>query len=104
DAGAERVIKPVTPRFDPEHDPDDREVEKENQVRDLAVRKGDGDNRRAAGDGPIRRDIEPLPPDHDATQLAAIKMRHGVDVARIVKAFRSEEHTSELQSLAYLVC
>ena len=86
DTRAECVVKTVTPRLDPEHHPDNREIEKENDVRHFAVRKRDGDNGRAAGDGPVRRDVEPLPPDHDASEFAAIKMRHRIDVTRIVKA------------------
>jgi len=83
---AECVVKPVTPAFDPEHYPNDGEIEKENDVRDLAIRKGNGDDGGAAGDGPVGRDVEPLPPDHDAPELAAIEMRHGIDVARVVQA------------------
>ena len=86
DARAKRIVKPVTARFDPEHHPDDREIEKENDVRHLATRKRDRNNGGAAGDGPVGRDVEPLPPDHDAPELAAIEMRHGIDVARVVKA------------------
>src|ERR1700730_17401386 len=86
DARTEGVVKTVTPRFDPEHAPDDREIEKEDDVRHFAVRKGDGDNRGAARDCPICRDIEPLPPDHDAPELASVKVRHRIDVPWIVKA------------------
>ena len=50
------------------------------------VGEGDGDDGGAAGDRPIRGDVEPLPPNHDSAHLAAVKMRHGVDVARIVNA------------------
>ena len=82
----ECVVKPVTPAFDPEHYPNDGEIEKENDVRDLAIRKGNGDDGGTAGDGPVGRDIEALPPDHDAAEFAAIEMRHGIDVARIVQA------------------
>src|ERR1043166_7468957 len=87
DAGPERVVEAVTSGFDPEHNPNDGEVEKENDVGDIAIGKGDCNNGGAAGDGPVRRDIEPLPPDHDAAQLAAIEMRNGIDVARVVNAF-----------------
>src|SRR6185437_15183692 len=62
------------------------EIEKEDQMRHFTIGEGDCDNGRAAGDGPVRGDIESLPPDHDAAELAAIKMRHRVDVARVVKA------------------
>lgn len=86
DARTEGVVKTVTPRFDPEHAPDDREIEKEDDVRHFAIRKRDGDNRRAARDRPIRRDIKPLTPDHDAAELAPVKVRHRIDVAWIVKA------------------
>ncbi len=86
DARAEGVVKAITPRFDPEHHPNDGEVEKENNVRHASVGKRDGDDGGAAGDGPVRCNIEPLPPDHDPPHFAAIKMRHGVDVARIVDA------------------
>src|SRR6266404_6705548 len=86
DARAERIIKSITSRFDPEHDPDDGEVEKENDVWDSRVRERDCNYRGATGDGPIRRDIEPLPPDHDPAHLAAIKMRHCIDVTGIVDA------------------
>jgi hypothetical protein len=82
----EGVVKPVTPAFDPEHYPNDGEIEKENDVRDLAIRKGNGDDGGATGDGPVGRDVEPLPPDHDAPELTAIEMRHGIDVARVVQA------------------
>src|SRR5215217_1056076 len=39
DARAKGIVEPVAPRFDPEHPPDDREIEKEDDVRDLAIRK-----------------------------------------------------------------
>ena len=81
---AKRVIKSVTPRLDPEHHPDNCEIEKENDVRHLTIRKRDRNDGGAACDRPIRRDVEPLPPDHDASQLATVKMRHGIDVAWIV--------------------
>ncbi len=32
-AGAKSVVETVTPRLDPEHDPDDGEIEKEDEVR-----------------------------------------------------------------------
>src|SRR2546425_9095208 len=37
-------------------------------------------------------------------RLGDVQVRHRDDAARDVEAVRSEEHTSELQSLAYLVC
>ena len=86
DTGAEGVIKTVTPRLDPEHDPDDREVKKEDQVRHAGVGKRNRDNCGAARHGPVRRGIEASAPNHDATELAAIKVRHGVDIALVVKA------------------
>ena len=73
-SGAEGIVKPVAPAFDPEHYPDDGEIEKENDVRDFAIRKGNGDDGGTAGDGPVGRDIESLPPNHDAPELAAIEM------------------------------
>ena len=84
--GAESVVKTVAPRFDPKHRPDDRKVEKENDVGHVAIGKGNSDDRGAAGDGPIRRDVESLPLDHDSAELAPVKMRHRIDVARIVQA------------------
>src|SRR5204863_9061139 len=84
--GAEGVVKPVTPAFDPEHYPNDGEIEKENDVRDFAISKGNGDDGGATGDGPVGRNVEPLPPDHDAPELATIEMRHGIDVAGVIKA------------------
>lgn len=85
DARTEGVVKTVTPRFDPEHAPDDREIEKEDNVRHFVVRKCDCDNRGAARDRPIRRDIEPLAPDHDAAEFSPVKVRHCIDVTWIVK-------------------
>ena len=55
-------------------------------MRHLPAGKCNGDNRRATGDRPVRRHVEPLPPDHDPPHFAAIKMRHGIDVTGIVKA------------------
>ena len=86
DARAERIVEAVAPGLDPKHHPNDGEIEKENDVRDLAISKGNGDDGGAAGDGPVGRDVEPLPPDHDAPELAAIEMRHGIDIARVVQA------------------
>jgi hypothetical protein len=86
DAGAEGIVKAVTPRLDPKHDPDNREVEKEDQVRHAGVGKRDRDNCGAARYRPVRRGIESSAPDHDTAKLAAIKMRHRVDVALVVKA------------------
>src|SRR5438874_1860227 len=86
DPCAERIVKAIARRFNPKHDPDDREIEKENDVGHGRVGKRDRDNGGAAGDGPVGDDVESLPPDHDSTHLAAIKVRHRIDVARIVKA------------------
>ena len=86
DPCAKRVVKPVAPRFDPEHHPDNRQIEKENNVRHVPIGKRNGDDGGAAGDGPVRGNVEPLSPDHDPGQLAAVKMRHSVDVTRIVNA------------------
>ena len=83
---AESIVKPITPAFDPEHYPNDGEIEKENDVRNFAISKGYGDDGGTAGDGPIGRNVEPLPPNHDAAEFAAIEMRHGIDVARVVEA------------------
>ena len=85
DARPEGVVEPVTARFDPEQHPDDGEIEKENDMRHLARGKRDGDNGGAAGDGPIGRHVEPLSPNHDSAHLAPIKVRHRVDVTRIVE-------------------
>jgi len=86
DTRAEGVVKTVASRFDPKQHPDDGEIEKENDVRHLASGKCDGDDGGGAGYRPVGRDVEPLPPDHDPTHFAAIKVRHGVDISRIVNA------------------
>ena len=85
-ARAEGVIEPVPTRLDPEHYPDDGEIEKEDDVRHFASGKRDRNDGSAAGDGPIGGDVEPLAPDHDASHFAPIKVRHRVDVTRIIKA------------------
>ena len=85
DPRAEGIVKAIAPRFDPEHHPDDREIEKENDVRDRRVGESDGDNGSAAGNGPVGGDVESLPPDHDPPHFAAVKMRHRVDVTGIVE-------------------
>ena len=84
-ARTEGVIKTVTPCFDPEHAPDDCEIEKEDDVRHFAVRKSDCDNRRAARDRPVRRDVEALTPDHDTPEFPTVEVRHRIDVAWIIK-------------------
>ena len=83
---AKSVVEPVTPRLDPEHDPDDREIEKENEMRNAGVGKSDRDDGRAARDRPVRRRVEPGAPDHDAAEFAAVKMRHRIDVALVIQA------------------
>ena len=85
-ARAERVVETVTARLDPEHRPDDGEVKKENDVRHSASGKCDGNDGGAAGNCPVSGNVEPLPPDHDPSHFAAIKMRHRVDVSRIINA------------------
>src|SRR5207248_11592546 len=72
--------------LDPEHYPNDREIEKENNVRDPRVGERDRDNGGAAGNRPVGRDIEPRPPNHNPPHFTAMKMRHRVDVAGIVEA------------------
>lgn len=84
DARAKSIVESITTRLDPEHDPDDGDIEKENDVRNLAVGESDGNDGRAACDCPIGRDVEPLPPNHDPAEFAAVKMGHGIDVARVV--------------------
>jgi hypothetical protein len=86
DARAEGVVKTVSARFDPEQHTNDGQVEKENDVRHPARGKSDCNNGRAAGDSPVSRHIQPLPPYHAPPQFTPIKMRHGVDIARVVKA------------------
>ena len=86
DPRAERIVKAVASRLDPEHYPNDREIEKENNVRDPRVGERDRDNGGAAGNRPVGRDIEPLPPNHNPPHFATIKMRHRVDIAGIVEA------------------
>ena len=86
DTRAECVVKTVTTRLDPEEHPNNGQIEKEDDVRHFASRKCDGNNGRGTGNGPVRGYIQPLPPNHDPSHFAAIKMRHRVDVARIVNA------------------
>ena len=85
-AGAKGVVKTVSARLDPEQHSNDGQVKKENDVRHAAGGKSDCNNGGAAGDGPVRRHIQPLPPHHDSPQFAPIKMRHRVDIARVVNA------------------
>ena len=86
DARAKGVVKTVSARFDPEQHTNDGQVKKENDVRHFARGKRDCNNGGAAGDGPVGRHIQPLPPYHDPPQFAPIKMRHRVDIARVVNA------------------
>jgi len=86
DARAKRVVKTITPRFDPEKHPNDCQIKKEDDVRHFTRRKGDGDDGGAAGDRPVCRHVEPPPPNHDPPHFAAVKMRHGIDVTGIVDA------------------
>ena len=86
DARAKGIVKTISPRFNPEQHSNDGEVKKENDVRHFAGRKSDCNNGGAAGDGPVGRHIQPLPPYHAPPKLAPIKMRHRVDIARVVKA------------------
>src|SRR5204863_3937788 len=85
-ARAEGIVKTISTRFDPEHDPDNREIKKEDEMWHARIRKRDRDDGRAARHRPVRGCVEPRAPDHDATQFSAVKMRHRIDVARIVKA------------------
>ena len=82
---AEGVVEPVTPRFDPQHHPDDQEIEKEDEVRDVAEGEGHRDDRRRAGYCPRGGQVEPLPPDHDPSDLTAVEVRHGRHVAVVVQ-------------------
>jgi len=83
DATAKGIVEPVTPRLDPEHDPDEHQIEKEYDVRDIPERKSKADDSRARGNCPGRGDIQPLPPNHDPPQLATVKVREGVDIAGV---------------------
>jgi len=85
-ARAKGIVKTVSARFDPEQHSNDSEVKKENNVRHFAGGKSDCNNGSAAGDRPVGRHIQSLPPYHAPSQLAPIKMRHRVDIARIVNA------------------
>jgi len=86
DACAKGIVKAIAPCLDPEHDPNDCEIEKEDDVGHSRVGERDGDDGSAAGNRPIRCHVEPLAPDHDPPHFAAVKMRHRIDVARVVKA------------------
>lgn len=84
--GPEGIIEPITSGFDPEQHPKDSEIKKENNVRHFAAGESDCNDGGAAGNGPVCGHIEPLPPDHDSPHFAAVKMRHGIDISRVVKA------------------
>jgi hypothetical protein len=86
EARAERVVKTVSARLDPKQDSNNGQVKKENDVRHFARGKRDCNNGGAAGDGPVCSDVQPLPPHHDPPQFAPIKMRHRIDIARVVNA------------------
>jgi len=85
-ARAERIIESISSRLDPEHHPDNGEIEKENDVWNVAIGEGDGNDGSAACNGPVGGDVESLSPDHDPPEFATIKMRHGIDVTGIVNA------------------
>src|SRR5437899_3074810 len=86
DTRAECVVKTVTARLDPEQDPDNGQIEEENDMWLFASRKCDGNNGSGAGNRPVCGDVQPLSPNHYPAHFTAIKMRHGVDVARVVNA------------------
>jgi len=83
---AKGVVKTVSARFDPEQHSNDGQIKKENNVRHSTSGKSDCNNGGAAGDGPVSRHIQPLPPDHTPSKLAPIKMGHRIDIARVVNA------------------
>src|SRR5947199_496988 len=80
------VVEPIAPGLDPEHDPDNGQIEKKDDVRHFAIRKRDRNNGGAAGDSPVRGDVQSLSPNHDAAQFSAVKVRHSVDVTGVVDA------------------
>lgn len=88
DPRAKSVVKAVTPRLDPKHDPNNCEIKKEDEVWHAGVGERNCDDGGTARDGPVGGRIESRSPDHDAAQFATIKMRHGVDVALVVKTAR----------------
>src|SRR2546425_9024270 len=66
-------------------------------------------SRSAPPRGPARQDRRPLPPDLRAVRRPPPSAPGRLPAPRphpprAVPALRSEEHTSELQSLAYIVC
>ena len=84
DSRPKRVIKAVTASFDPQHHPHDDEIEEKDNVWHVAIRERNGNDRGATGDGPVSRDIQPLPPDHDPAHFSPIEMGQGIDVTRVV--------------------
>src|SRR5205823_14299336 len=50
------------------------------------------------------RDCVETKPIYAQSQPEIANFLHGIVHGRVIKVQRSEEHTSELQSLAYLVC
>ena len=86
DTRAKSVVKTVSASFDPEQHGNNSQIKKENDMRHVARGESDGNNGCAAGNGPVSRYIQPLPPHHASTQFAPVKMRHRVHIARIVNA------------------
>src|SRR5687767_15687184 len=74
--------------------------------RDAPARAGEQDVARDGARARRRARGEPRTagPDADRTQDLHPHQQHEPDPARRLAGARSEEHTSELQSLAYLVC
>ena len=56
-ACAKGVVETIPAGLDPKHAPDDRQVKKENDVRNTDVRKCDRNNGGAARDRPVGRDV-----------------------------------------------
>jgi hypothetical protein len=83
---AKGVVEPIATGFDPKHPRNNEEIKKEDDMRNVPVRERNRDNGSTAGDGPVRRNIESLAPNHDPAQLAPIEMGHGIDIARIINA------------------
>ena len=86
DARAKGIVKAVPAGLNPQQHGDDSEIEEENNMRHFARGERDCDNGSATGNGPICCHIQSLPPNHNATHLAAIEVRHRIDVARIINA------------------
>ena len=103
-ADAEGVIEAVTLRLDPEHHPDDEQIEKEDDVRDVAEGKGHGNDGRRAGDGSRGGQVETSTPDHDPPHLAAVnhscRSKSGQTDARITRPdFKCGDHFAGSRSL-----